>query len=764
MESMDFHSLKRRDLQVLCKKNKIPANMTNLAMANALQSLDIVEGLEELLKQCETEASESPEKSEMTTRSLLRSSTRQRPKKEERDSSMTTIGTHRGSSRRIIVEETDQEKKDVSRTPAAVPSRTRRGLPMGSLQKKETETPQTKGKGVEMPVYSSRRSARLLERKIRELSLEENEVLQRKFVESLQKTEDGDGSPEKRGSSGGESMAITEELSLVSEVSQVALCQNLDGLANKEMELQDNTLEKKAGGQEVNIGFEVDDSNLSLEEAHCVSDTVNGHGAEDATNKEIESKSKLFVREESDSRELFSLLNKILKLKEDSNSNVEEGQDVSVVTNCNGTEDVNIEVESNREEMLHDSKEQLDVLNEAISGKVNEACDGLNDDLKEEHKGLDDTIEGSTISVLINGVAVNQKDYEFPRSSESSIGGACSMKLEGGDGVKAEDENSQKDVFDISLTVVKAVCENQPCCGVQKSDVVEENSTFDVSEDIDVEDSAHGGIFNEVEEDENGVKAHENKDPQEADCVSVVSEDLSMECNLEQDSFNVDSMCIAQEGGSTICGAKLAIEEVVGSDGQENHIGHEGSDQEISADIKRGSYDGKELQSGSLVAIVEYSTAELTENAAGFDALPSPGKSNKPLASEEEQEAAGKVDTIVNVTELLCLASKVHDAYSQDERRGFSMKAMEEFDDQQEDLDQLVSETAVGNKENTVDDDLVPGGAINIPTAESGTPLEAKSVRWLKKEIKKLAEKKRQALKPVSDNCLTAAGERAQEN
>ncbi|KAM0934086.1 hypothetical protein DsansV1_C32g0220281 [Dioscorea sansibarensis] len=43
---MDFHSLPRRELQALCKKNKIPANMTNIAMADALQTLQTVEGLD----------------------------------------------------------------------------------------------------------------------------------------------------------------------------------------------------------------------------------------------------------------------------------------------------------------------------------------------------------------------------------------------------------------------------------------------------------------------------------------------------------------------------------------------------------------------------------------------------------------------------------------------------------------------------------------------------------------------------------------------
>ncbi|KAH0462819.1 hypothetical protein IEQ34_010394 [Dendrobium chrysotoxum] len=45
---MDFHSLARRDLQFLCKKNRVPANLTNVAMAKALEALETVEGIEEI--------------------------------------------------------------------------------------------------------------------------------------------------------------------------------------------------------------------------------------------------------------------------------------------------------------------------------------------------------------------------------------------------------------------------------------------------------------------------------------------------------------------------------------------------------------------------------------------------------------------------------------------------------------------------------------------------------------------------------------------
>ncbi|XP_066349611.1 uncharacterized protein [Miscanthus floridulus] len=47
---MDFLALPRRDLQALCKRNDIRANMTNAAMADALRALPKVEGIEEYVK------------------------------------------------------------------------------------------------------------------------------------------------------------------------------------------------------------------------------------------------------------------------------------------------------------------------------------------------------------------------------------------------------------------------------------------------------------------------------------------------------------------------------------------------------------------------------------------------------------------------------------------------------------------------------------------------------------------------------------------
>ncbi|KAI3877294.1 hypothetical protein MKX03_024229 [Papaver bracteatum] len=50
---MDYHSMKRKELQSLCKKHNIPANMTNLAMADALSALNLVDEVEETVPETE---------------------------------------------------------------------------------------------------------------------------------------------------------------------------------------------------------------------------------------------------------------------------------------------------------------------------------------------------------------------------------------------------------------------------------------------------------------------------------------------------------------------------------------------------------------------------------------------------------------------------------------------------------------------------------------------------------------------------------------
>ncbi|KAM1021121.1 hypothetical protein PS2_041973 [Malus domestica] len=163
---MDFSTLSRRELQTLCKRNKLPANLTNVAMADSLKNLKLVEGIEELLNQ-------SPQKtmngSLSIPRTAARTSARRRPIAEEPESLQPLTRNHRGGTRRAVAEEVvDLEMAEVvPKTPAAPSTRSR--APAASARQK-TET-QKETASVQKSVYNTRRSVRLLEKTMANLSL-----------------------------------------------------------------------------------------------------------------------------------------------------------------------------------------------------------------------------------------------------------------------------------------------------------------------------------------------------------------------------------------------------------------------------------------------------------------------------------------------------------------------------------------------------------------------------------------------------------------
>ncbi|KAL2550933.1 uncharacterized protein Fot_12463 [Forsythia ovata] len=141
---MDFHSLSRRELQALCKRNKIPANMTNVAMADALKALEIVEGIEEHLKQMESETAqssiESPVKSEETSPCVLRTggrSTRRRNVVKEEPETLPSRTMTRRSTRKAVAE--DEGEKGVAIGTPALAATTRRRA-QASLVRRKVET------------------------------------------------------------------------------------------------------------------------------------------------------------------------------------------------------------------------------------------------------------------------------------------------------------------------------------------------------------------------------------------------------------------------------------------------------------------------------------------------------------------------------------------------------------------------------------------------------------------------------------------------
>ncbi|XVF56508.1 hypothetical protein PTKIN_Ptkin06aG0126800 [Pterospermum kingtungense] len=209
---MDFHSLTRKELQTLCKKNKIPANITNVAMADALTALEIVDGLDEILNQ-----SQSPEKtinksSQDVPSTVTRTSTRRKTTKEEPQSTLPKTQIRRMTRTTM---ELDEENKNVNVPETlvmATATTTRR-----RAQKTESEVEQKKSGVLETPAlqsgggrtgagstrkkveaqkevsvqhsYGTRRSVRLLEKCMSGLSLKEpvkiDEMLEDDQVEDI---------------------------------------------------------------------------------------------------------------------------------------------------------------------------------------------------------------------------------------------------------------------------------------------------------------------------------------------------------------------------------------------------------------------------------------------------------------------------------------------------------------------------------------------------------------------------------------------------
>ncbi|XP_052185125.1 uncharacterized protein LOC127796776 isoform X2 [Diospyros lotus] len=179
---MDFHSLARRELQALCKKNRIPANLTNVAMADALKALDIVEGIEELLNPTEGGTTVG---SPCVPRTSCRSSTRVKSFQEPESSQVST--RTRSRTRGVVAEEMENANPDVPETPAI--RSTRKRAPVGSVRRKmETQlkeegedTPAastTRRAASVRPANSTRRMTRLLEKKLVELNLNDNEEME----------------------------------------------------------------------------------------------------------------------------------------------------------------------------------------------------------------------------------------------------------------------------------------------------------------------------------------------------------------------------------------------------------------------------------------------------------------------------------------------------------------------------------------------------------------------------------------------------------
>lgn len=199
---MDFHTLSRKELQALCKKNKIPANITNLAMADALSSLPQVEGLDEILNPSEGDFGTPAVQPRTASRTTTQRKTVNRGarvgvaagdvEQENKDANVpVTPAVVPSSRRRVPVVSTHRKKEvtglddnsddgksevqgkpvDVAKTPAVAPRSRARGAGRSVCNKNEIPD----GTSVQKAAYSTRRSVRLLGKTLSKMSLVETE-------------------------------------------------------------------------------------------------------------------------------------------------------------------------------------------------------------------------------------------------------------------------------------------------------------------------------------------------------------------------------------------------------------------------------------------------------------------------------------------------------------------------------------------------------------------------------------------------------------
>ncbi|GFQ02188.1 hypothetical protein PHJA_002362700 [Phtheirospermum japonicum] len=231
---MDFHTLARRDLQALCKKNKIPANITNVAMADALKALKLVEGIEEFMQQSQSgttqssiDSLETPEVTSPFVPPTAGRSTRRTNIPKPAPESVNPMTRTRRTARKTQVKDADAIE-----TPAMVPQTNRKKVTMASARlnmdsqlkecadegKKDFLTTPAAGvtsrrkKAEESTVtraYSTRRSTRLAEKSSVEIS---NEVSKDGENEEKMDLKDGvDNFNELSGITDGDAITTVEE-------------------------------------------------------------------------------------------------------------------------------------------------------------------------------------------------------------------------------------------------------------------------------------------------------------------------------------------------------------------------------------------------------------------------------------------------------------------------------------------------------------------------------------------------------------------------
>ncbi|XP_023733651.1 altered inheritance of mitochondria protein 21 isoform X2 [Lactuca sativa] len=466
---MDFHSLTRKELQFLCKLNKIAANTKNHVMADALRDLDTVEGIEKFIDVSQSETvdlNESKENVEVSSPKVPitrnRTTTVQKVETTEVENlKPTNTRTTRRTAKKVAVG-VEESKNEAPETPALSSTR-RKALATSSCRsvnsqlndceldtkedKKSPEAVVAKGRRkvattsttvkkeiAVQKTYGTRRSTRQTEKKSGEPRVRKQSE---KAIEIITLSDDDDSS--------------SDEVSTV-EVPESSLNAEVEDICNALEEHDvDISEEKEDSGEVDNLKPESEEIPNSNEEGNLEEELIDGKPEKDDISSPIENGD---LEEEK-------LESEVMVLEEEQDSVVDDS------TNSTGVD------------VIEEEEEQEEQEEEAISDNIEDLNGAI--ELKLE-----------AFSEINNGPSIMDSDMildtsENPNENESNADEEISNDIKLSENTDDETSDAIAAIESISPEKIDLIVHEVDAKVEEKEEISEfDNQKSELSETLDV--------------------------------------------------------------------------------------------------------------------------------------------------------------------------------------------------------------------------------------------------------------------------------------
>ncbi|MED6206771.1 hypothetical protein PIB30_029858 [Stylosanthes scabra] len=536
---MDFHSLSRKELQTLCKKNKIPANITNVAMADALSALPHVEGLDEFLNPIEAEGvAETP----ISHRGAAsRTATRKKPVREEPPSSKVVPsaqrpqrGTRRaGNGDGVVAFEQENMDANVLVTPAA-----RKRAPAVSLSRKKevevVEDEEEKIKGNEKPINLAKTSAAVPSSRTR--------------ATGARKTE---GTSVRQGYNTRRSVRLLEK-----NLSKMSL---MDAEDNGTEKIDDVSEEISSFSQQIEDSADTEEVSDAGANLKAVTDVVL-----EETNEQEVSSMEMKTESECQVHDLGSEVQVVSVVKETDVEPLMEAESEEEDGSCLKADflpnETNVKLEGSSE-TLEDSNEVDKAIGESAAHGGDEGSELLSEledgDKSEDEKDIaspDGVIEQNASNVSSSDEPLKEDcDCEVELHYSEVLSSEVDENIEEDSEIKMEDceesleggfkMDNASDLFDLpSVLASENLTVNANSELLEKSSMVEEEKLTDDASDVTGASSAEEYETEDEELDDNNASEKDNANPNSDYSLDVTEEGTNVEDVTLQSSVLNDEL------------------------------------------------------------------------------------------------------------------------------------------------------------------------------------------------------------------------------